>query len=78
MIEKPEIGESPSNLAIIGRYILTPSIFNYLRKVKSGTGGEIQITDALLFQAKKEKVIFRKYCFTLLIYIGYLDNTTLG
>ena len=61
MIEKPEIGESPSNLAIIGRYILTPSIFNYLRKVKSGTGGEIQITDALLFQAKKEKVIAYKF-----------------
>ncbi|MCX7988077.1 MAG: UTP--glucose-1-phosphate uridylyltransferase GalU [Thermodesulfovibrio sp.] len=47
MIEKPEKSRAPSNLAIIGRYILTPSIFRYLEKLQPGKGGEIQLTDAL-------------------------------
>jgi len=61
MIEKPEPKDAPSNMAIIGRYILTPDIFNILRNMKPGTGGEIQITDALLSQAKKGKVIAYKF-----------------
>ncbi len=47
LVEKPGLGEAPSNLAIIGRYILTPSIFEILEKLKPGAGGEIQLTDAL-------------------------------
>lgn len=47
LVEKPEPANSPSNLAIIGRYILTPQIFKYLEKLEPGKGGEIQLTDAL-------------------------------
>lgn len=61
MVEKPEPKDAPSNLAIIGRYILTPDIFDILRKTKPGKGGEIQITDALLKQAKNGKVIAYKF-----------------
>ena len=57
MVEKPDPKDAPSNLAIIGRYILTPDIFDILRDTKPGKGGEIQITDALLEQAKQGKVI---------------------
>ena len=61
MVEKPEPSDAPSNLAIIGRYILTPDIFDILRETIPGKGGEIQITDALLAQAKKGKVIAYKF-----------------
>jgi len=61
MVEKPNPKEAPSNLAIIGRYILTPDIFDILRKTKPGKGGEIQITDALLTQAKKGMVLAYKF-----------------
>ncbi|MDO8454293.1 MAG: UTP--glucose-1-phosphate uridylyltransferase GalU [Sulfurimonas sp.] len=61
MVEKPEPADAPSNLAIIGRYILTPDIFDIIRETKPGKGGEIQITDALLAQAKKGKVIAYKF-----------------
>lgn len=47
LVEKPPVEKAPSNLAIIGRYILTPDIFDALRKTKPGKGGEIQLTDAL-------------------------------
>ena len=47
MVEKPAQHEAPSRLAIVGRYVLTPDIFDHLQKVKPGTGGEIQLTDAL-------------------------------
>jgi UTP--glucose-1-phosphate uridylyltransferase len=47
VVEKPPTGESPSNLAIIGRYILTPKIFDKLEQTKRGAGGEIQLTDAI-------------------------------
>lgn len=57
MVEKPQPEDAPSNLAIIGRYILTPDIFDILKETKAGKGGEIQITDALLAQAKKGGVI---------------------
>lgn len=61
MVEKPDPKDAPSNLAIIGRYILTPDIFDILRNTKPGKGGEIQITDALLTQAKEGKVIAYKF-----------------
>ncbi|HZK28446.1 MAG TPA: UTP--glucose-1-phosphate uridylyltransferase GalU [Thermoclostridium sp.] len=47
MIEKPEQDEAPSNIAILGRYIISPSIFSYLENATPGKGGEIQLTDAL-------------------------------
>lgn len=47
MVEKPAIGTAPSNLAIVGRYILTPDIFAYLETAEPGHGGEIQLTDAM-------------------------------
>jgi len=47
MVEKPEPGTAPSNLAVIGRYILTPSVLNKLNKMQAGAGGEIQLTDAI-------------------------------
>lgn len=61
MVEKPEPKDAPSNLAIIGRYILTPDIFEILSQTKPGKGGEIQITDALLAQAKEGRVIAYKF-----------------
>ena len=47
MVEKPKQGTAPSNLAVIGRYILSPNIFRNLNKMKTGAGGEIQLTDAI-------------------------------
>jgi len=61
MVEKPDPKDAPTNMAIIGRYILTPDIFDILRKTVPGKGGEIQITDALLEQAKEGKVIAYKF-----------------
>jgi UTP--glucose-1-phosphate uridylyltransferase len=56
MVEKPSMEEAPSNLAIIGRYILTPTIFDVLTKTPVGKGGELQLTDALRLLLKQEKV----------------------
>jgi UTP--glucose-1-phosphate uridylyltransferase len=61
MIEKPSIEHSPSNLAIVGRYILTPDIFEILKEIKPDKSGEIQLTDALLTQVKKGKVVAFKF-----------------
>jgi UTP--glucose-1-phosphate uridylyltransferase len=61
MVEKPEQGSAPSNLAIIGRYILTPDIFEILEATDAGKDGEIQITDALLEQAREGRVIAYKF-----------------
>ena len=56
LVEKPKFEDAPSNLAIIGRYILTPTIFEMLEGIKPGSGGELQLTDALRALLKKEKV----------------------
>lgn len=56
VVEKPTIDKAPSNLAIIGRYILTPRIFNILEKVKSGINSEIQLTDAISQLLKYEAI----------------------
>lgn len=61
MIEKPDPAEAPSNLAIIGRYILTPDIFGILENTKAGKNGEIQLTDALLTQATNNMVLAYKF-----------------
>ncbi len=61
MVEKPKREDAPSNLAIIGRYILTPDIFDIIRDTKPGINGEVQITDALLTQAKKGCVMAYKF-----------------
>ncbi|HDZ09389.1 MAG TPA: UTP--glucose-1-phosphate uridylyltransferase GalU [Pseudohongiella sp.] len=57
MVEKPDPADAPSNLAIIGRYILTPDIFDVLRTTPPGRNGELQITDALMMQAQQGKVL---------------------
>jgi len=61
MVEKPSAEEAPSNLAIIGRYILTQDIFDYIRETEPGKNGEIQITDALLRQATAGCVMAYKF-----------------
>jgi len=61
MVEKPSQKNAPSNLAIIGRYILTPDIFDILKNIKPDNTGEIQITNALNVQAKQGKVIGYKF-----------------
>ena len=61
MVEKPRREEAPSNLAIIGRYILTPRIWDALERTPLGTGGELQLTDAIRLLLQEEKVY--GYCF---------------
>jgi len=61
MVEKPEPDKAPSNLAVIGRYILTPDIFKVIENTKPGKNGELQITDALCEQAKKGMVVAYKF-----------------
>jgi len=61
MVEKPDPKEAPTNLAIIGRYILTPEIFDILKDTKPGKNDEIQITDALMTLANKGMVIAYKF-----------------
>jgi UTP--glucose-1-phosphate uridylyltransferase len=56
VVEKPKVEEAPSRSAIAGRYILTPTIFEYLKNQEKGMGNEIQLTDAILRMMKKEKV----------------------
>jgi UTP--glucose-1-phosphate uridylyltransferase len=56
MVEKPRAEEAPSNLAIVGRYILTPTIFEMLDRTPLGAGGELQLTDAIRLLLQKEKV----------------------
>ena len=61
MVEKPSPQDAPSNMAIIGRYILTPDIFDILKNTPAGKNGELQITDALKTQAKNNMVIAYKF-----------------
>ncbi len=56
MVEKPKPEDAPSNLAIIGRYVLTPAIFEVLTETQAGTGGELQLTDAMRQLLKKERM----------------------
>ncbi len=61
MVEKPGVEESPSNLAIIGRYILSPAIFEVLDRTDRGAGGEIQLTDGLQNLLSKERILAYKF-----------------
>jgi UTP--glucose-1-phosphate uridylyltransferase len=63
MVEKPSVSEAPSNIAILGRYIITPRIFHYLESQGAGAGGEIQLTDSLKRLAEEE---FERYLKKLL------------
>ena len=56
MIEKPSIEEAPSQMAVLGRYIITPDVFEVLQNTKPGKGGEVQLTDALKVMAARESV----------------------
>ena len=60
-VEKPEPKDAPSNVAVVGRYILEPSIFSILRDTGKGAGGEIQLTDGLATQAESEKLLAYKF-----------------
>ena len=62
MIEKPSVAEAPSRTAVLGRYIITPDVFEVLRRTEPGKGGEIQLTDALQTMAAREAVY--AYCFS--------------
>ena len=61
MVEKPKPEDAPSNLAVIGRYILTPDIFDIIQRTPPGKNGEVQITDALLTQANESCVMAYKF-----------------
>jgi UTP--glucose-1-phosphate uridylyltransferase len=56
LVEKPKLEDAPSNLAVIGRYILTPAVFETLAETQAGVGGELQLTDGLCKLLKKEKM----------------------
>jgi len=56
IVEKPKPAAAPSNLAVVGRYVLTPSIFEHLERIGQGTGGEIQLTDAIASLMREEAV----------------------
>jgi len=58
MVEKPKADEAPSNLAVIGRYILSPNVLSNLNKMKSGSGGEIQLTDAIADEIAQENKVY--------------------
>lgn len=78
MVEKPKPEDAPSNLAIIGRYILTPDIFDLIASTEPGKGGEIQITDALMKQAQQGCVMAYKFKgrrFDCGSVEGYIDAT---
>ena len=57
LVEKPAVADAPSNVAILGRYIINPGIFDILAETKPGKGGEIQLTDALLTLALQEDMV---------------------
>ena len=78
LVEKPKISEAPSDLAIIGRYILTPDIFDILKNVGFGRGGEIQLTDALHSLLKKRSMygyVFKGKRYDAGDKVGYLKAT---
>jgi UTP--glucose-1-phosphate uridylyltransferase len=61
VVEKPAPADAPSRLAVVGRYILTPDVFRYLRSVRPGAGGEIQLSDALAAMAREGRVVAYRY-----------------
>jgi UTP--glucose-1-phosphate uridylyltransferase len=61
MVEKPKSSDAPSNLAIVGRYVLTPDIFNAIESIEPGSGGEIQLTDALKYTLRSRPIYGYKF-----------------
>lgn len=61
IVEKPQPAEAPSNLAVIGRYVLTPRIFHHLRNIGTGAGGEIQLTDGIAALLREERVLAYRF-----------------
>jgi UTP--glucose-1-phosphate uridylyltransferase len=61
MVEKPKAADAPSNLAIIGRYVLTPEIFTCIESIEPGSGGEIQLTDALKYMLRNRPIYGLKF-----------------
>lgn len=57
MVEKPAVADAPSRMAVVGRYVLMPEVFDHLRDLKPGVGGEIQLTDALEIMAKENRLL---------------------
>jgi len=75
IVEKPPVEEAPSNVAVVGRYILTPRIFDLLQKTQKGAGGEIQLTDAIAALLKEQRVLsynFKGRRFDCGSKVGYL------
>ena len=78
IVEKPAPAAAPSNLAVVGRYVLTPHIFRHLEEVTPGSGGEIQLTDAIASLLKDEQVLAYRYQGTRFdcgSKLGYLQAT---
>ncbi len=61
LVEKPDPENAPSNLAVIGRYVLTPEVFDVIERTEAGSGGEIQLTDALKTMAREEAIVAVEY-----------------
>lgn len=78
IVEKPKPEDAPSNLAVVGRYVLTPRIFHHLARIGKGSGGEIQLTDGIAALLEEEQVLAYRYqgkrydCGSKL---GYLEAT---
>jgi UTP--glucose-1-phosphate uridylyltransferase len=78
IVEKPKPEVAPSNLGVVGRYILTPRIFHHIQQLKPGAGGELQLTDAIAALLKEQQVL--AYAFDGVRYdcgskLGYLQAT---
>jgi len=78
IIEKPSFEQAPSNLGVVGRYILTPTLFEFLENISKGSNGEIQLTDAIAQLLQKEKVMALQFTgkrYDCGSKIGYLEAT---
>jgi UTP--glucose-1-phosphate uridylyltransferase len=78
IVEKPRPEDAPSNLAVIGRYILSPRIFDHLQQINPGSGGEIQLTDGIASLLREERVLAYRFAGTRYdcgSKLGYLQAT---
>lgn len=78
IVEKPKPADAPSTLGVVGRYLLNPSIFSYLKQIEKGAGGEIQLTDAIALQLRQEVVLAHAFVGTRYDCgnkLGYLQAT---
>jgi UTP--glucose-1-phosphate uridylyltransferase len=78
IVEKPDVGSTPSTLAVVGRYVLTPRIFHHLRSMPPGAGGEIQLTDGIARLIQDETVLayeFEGHRYDCGTKLGYLKAT---